>query len=57
MMGYNTLLNSHYDKYFIDYSDFKPRTDPKDFKLPEGVLTTLILFLYCHIYVYYFLTL
>ncbi|XP_026881924.2 digestive cysteine proteinase 1-like [Electrophorus electricus] len=37
MMGYNTLLGSHYDKYLIDYSDFKPHTDPKDFSLPEGI--------------------
>ncbi|KAB5530907.1 hypothetical protein PHYPO_G00134760 [Pangasianodon hypophthalmus] len=37
MMGYNTLLGSHYDKYLIDYSDFNPRTDPKDFDLPEGM--------------------
>lgn len=37
MMGYNTLLGSHYDKYLIDYSDFSPRTDPKDFSLPDGM--------------------
>ncbi|XP_076864996.1 digestive cysteine proteinase 2 [Brachyhypopomus gauderio] len=37
MMGYNTLLGSHYDKYLIDYSDFKPHTDPEDFRLPEGM--------------------
>ncbi|XP_036422410.1 digestive cysteine proteinase 1-like [Colossoma macropomum] len=37
MMGYNTLLGSHYDKYLIDYSDFSPRTDPKDFNLPDGM--------------------
>lgn len=36
MMGYNTLLGSHYDKYLIDYSDFSPQTNPKDFDLPEG---------------------
>ncbi|XP_066530853.1 digestive cysteine proteinase 1-like [Hoplias malabaricus] len=37
MMGYNTLLGSHYDKYLIDYSDFSQQTDPKDFSLPEGM--------------------
>ncbi|KAI5091760.1 hypothetical protein C0J45_18966, partial [Silurus meridionalis] len=37
MMGYNTLLGSHYDKYLIDYSDFSPKTDPKDFDLPAGM--------------------
>ncbi|KAL6457039.1 hypothetical protein MHYP_G00340020 [Metynnis hypsauchen] len=37
MMGYNTLLGSHYDKYLIDYSDFSPKTDPKDFNLPDGM--------------------
>lgn len=36
MMGYNTLLGSHYDKYLVDYSDFSSRIDPKDFDLPEG---------------------
>ncbi|XP_047663956.1 digestive cysteine proteinase 2-like isoform X2 [Tachysurus fulvidraco] len=37
MMGYNTLLGSHYDKYLIDYSEFSPETDPKDFNLPAGM--------------------
>ncbi|XP_030644895.1 digestive cysteine proteinase 1 [Chanos chanos] len=37
MMGYNTLLGSHYDKYLIDYSDFSPRVDPKAFNLPDGM--------------------
>lgn len=45
MMGYNTLLGSHYDKYLIDYSDFSPKTDPKDFNLPDGKLPILILVL------------
>lgn len=42
MMGFNTLLGSHYDKYLIDYSDFSPRTNPEDFNLPEGKLPILI---------------
>ncbi|KAI7798783.1 hypothetical protein IRJ41_015825 [Triplophysa rosa] len=37
MMGFNTLLGSHFDKYLIDYSDYSPRTDPGIFKLPEGM--------------------
>lgn len=46
MMGYNTLLGSHYDKYLIDYSYFSPVTDPKDFNLPDGKLLLLI---YLHV--------
>ncbi|XP_046875883.1 digestive cysteine proteinase 1 [Hypomesus transpacificus] len=37
MMGYNTLLGSHYDKYLVDYKEYSPHVDPKVFSLPEGV--------------------
>ncbi|KAM9738220.1 digestive cysteine proteinase 1 isoform 2-T2 [Menidia menidia] len=37
MMGYNTLLGSHYDKYLVDYKEFSSRLDPKVFSLPEGM--------------------
>ncbi|TNM93292.1 hypothetical protein fugu_018694 [Takifugu bimaculatus] len=37
MMGYNTLLGSHYDKYLVDYKDFSTHVDPKIFTLPEGM--------------------
>ena len=37
MMGYDTLLGSHYDKYLVDYKEFSPKVDPKVFALPEGV--------------------
>lgn len=37
MMGYNTLLGSHYDKYLVDYTDFSTNTQDKDFALPEGM--------------------
>lgn len=37
MMGYNTLLGSHYDKYLVDYKVFSPNVDPKVFSLPEGM--------------------
>ena len=37
MMGYDTLLGSHYDKYLVDYNEFSPKVDPKVFSLPEGV--------------------
>lgn len=37
MMGYNTLLGSHYDKYIVEYKEFSPQVDPKVFSLPEGV--------------------
>ncbi|XP_035849037.1 digestive cysteine proteinase 2 [Sander lucioperca] len=37
MMGYNTLLGSHYDKYYVDYKEFSTHVDPKVFSLPEGM--------------------
>ncbi|XP_030203114.1 digestive cysteine proteinase 1 [Gadus morhua] len=37
MMGYDTLLGSHYDKYLVDYNEFSPKMDPKVFSLPEGM--------------------
>lgn len=40
MMGYNTLLGSHYDKYLVDYKDFSTHVDPKIFTLPEGLCFT-----------------
>ncbi|XP_061616502.1 digestive cysteine proteinase 1-like isoform X1 [Phyllopteryx taeniolatus] len=37
MMGYNTLLGSHFDKYLVDYKEFSPQVDPVAFSLPEGM--------------------
>lgn len=37
MMGYNTLLGSHYDKYLVDYKEFSSHVDPKVFCLPKGM--------------------
>ncbi|XP_056275349.1 digestive cysteine proteinase 2-like isoform X2 [Pseudoliparis swirei] len=37
MLGYNTLLGSHYDKYLVDYKEFSAHVDPKVFSLPEGM--------------------
>lgn len=37
MMGYNTLLGSHYDKYLVDYKDFSSHVDHNIFTLPEGL--------------------
>ncbi|XP_034017029.1 digestive cysteine proteinase 1-like [Thalassophryne amazonica] len=37
MMGYNTLLGSHYDKYLVDYEEYSPHVDPSVFNLPEGM--------------------
>uniref|UniRef100_A0A6Q2XRF9 Peptidase C1A papain C-terminal domain-containing protein n=1 Tax=Esox lucius TaxID=8010 RepID=A0A6Q2XRF9_ESOLU len=37
MMGYNTLLGSHYDKYLVDYKMFSSEFDPKVFALPVGM--------------------
>ena len=30
MLGYDTLLGSHYDKYEIDYSNYSPEMPPPD---------------------------
>ncbi|TNN54859.1 Digestive cysteine proteinase 2 [Liparis tanakae] len=37
MLGYNTLLGSHYDKYLVDYKEFSAHVDPNVFSLPEGM--------------------
>uniref|UniRef100_A0AAY4DXH4 Peptidase C1A papain C-terminal domain-containing protein n=1 Tax=Denticeps clupeoides TaxID=299321 RepID=A0AAY4DXH4_9TELE len=37
MIGYNTLLGSHYDKYLLDYSDFRTSVQDKDFNRPDGL--------------------
>ncbi|KAM9775639.1 digestive cysteine proteinase 2-like [Syngnathus typhle] len=37
MMGYNTLLGSHFDKYLVDYKEFSSNVDPMVFSLPEGM--------------------
>ncbi|XP_005991096.1 digestive cysteine proteinase 2 [Latimeria chalumnae] len=37
MRGYNTLLGSHYDKYKIDYFDFRLDVDSDAFNLPSGL--------------------
>ncbi|XP_031595963.1 digestive cysteine proteinase 2-like [Oreochromis aureus] len=37
MMGYNTLLGSHYDKYLVEYKEFSTEVNPKVFLLPEGM--------------------
>ncbi|XP_016352486.1 counting factor associated protein D-like [Sinocyclocheilus anshuiensis] len=38
MVGFNTLLESHNDKYTIDYSDFSPQTE-SDIFIPSGGMT------------------
>lgn len=40
MMGYNTLLGSHFDKYLVDYEKFSSDVDPTVFSLPEGLNKT-----------------
>ncbi|XP_056336089.1 counting factor associated protein D-like [Danio aesculapii] len=37
MEGFNTLLDSHNDKYSIEYSDFSSQTEPDVFTPPEGM--------------------
>lgn len=34
MMGYDSLLGSHYDKYILDYTDYQPETI-----FPDGIFT------------------
>lgn len=38
MMGYDSLLGSHYDKYIVEYTFFDDHTPLKesDFAVPEG---------------------
>lgn len=45
MMGYNTLLGSHYDKYLVDYKEFNTHVDPKVFLLPEGLCSAVGVFI------------
>ena len=43
MMGYDSLIGSHYDKYYVDYESFVAPavfTD-KDFSVPAGIIMTL----------------
>ena len=43
MMGYDSLLGSHYDKYIIEYSNYeKSETDPSQFNPPKGWFNTVI---------------
>lgn len=42
MLGYNTLLGSHYDKYLVDYKEFSTQVDPKVFLLPEGLCSAVV---------------
>jgi len=37
MFGYNTLTGSHYDKYYIDYHDYKKGFKDTVFNLPKGL--------------------
>ncbi|XP_043915938.1 digestive cysteine proteinase 2-like [Protopterus annectens] len=37
MRGFNSLLGSHYDKYEIDYTDYRQKVDPDVFNLPSGL--------------------
>ncbi|XP_056336490.1 counting factor associated protein D-like [Danio aesculapii] len=37
MEGFNTLLDSHNDKYSIEYSDFSSQTEPDVFTPPAGM--------------------
>ncbi|XP_013412168.1 digestive cysteine proteinase 2-like [Lingula anatina] len=42
MRGYDSLLGSHYDKYYVDYMNFnnKDPIDPKKFDPPQGMACT-----------------
>jgi hypothetical protein len=43
MRGYNTLLGSHYDHYYLDYDWFSPEAISDEiFEVPEGkIIITL----------------
>ena len=43
MFGYDSLLGSHYDKYYLEYSNFLADVDDNEFKLPSDLSTTLLL--------------
>ena len=55
MLGYDLLLGSHYDKYYLEYENYKTGADvafPKGtFEVPDGkddspLLETRLLFIY-----------
>ena len=47
MLGYDTLLGSHYDKYLIDFMDYSPLMPPaKVFEIP-GLFVCLFVCLFC----------
>lgn len=46
MLGYDTLLGSHYDKYVMEYYTYEPvPPDPTVFDIPEGTAMILQLLL------------
>jgi len=45
MLGFDSLLGSHYDKYEVDYADYSDgMPPPKVFDVPSGLLCRFILF-------------
>lgn len=36
MIGYDTLLGSHYDRYYLTYDSFQATVNDTDFNLPKG---------------------
>lgn len=44
MLGYDTLLGSHYDKYEVDYADYSDGMPPSDaFDITDGLFLLLLL--------------
>lgn len=39
MLGYDTLLGSHYDKYLIEYVDYAPQMPPPDVFEVKGLFS------------------
>ena len=39
MMGFDSLLGSHYDKYYVEYQTFEanPKFDDNEFAVPKGI--------------------
>ena len=45
MLGFDSLLGSHYDKYEVDYVDYSDEMPPPgSFDIPEGLFLSFYLF-------------
>ena len=51
MFGYDSLLGSHYDKYYIDYNNFQPEVKDDEFNIPGGLSRFYVLILHTFLFV------